>query len=214
MGPRRTRALALVLALLAAPLAGSNPHTGRSAFLKAVQDLRAGRLVSARRRLRIALAADPGSLETRFYLGECQYHLGQLEKARIQLERVAKAEPAMPATHYYLGRLAYDQGRLADAFGELRQANSLDASLPMVHYYLGLVYRSHAQPDAAALEFERALDLEPRLSLAAYDLAWIQFHDFGRTAAARAALKRAKAGTRNAQLRKKIRALLAAMEDH
>jgi len=203
--------LALLLAGQAGALAADGPPTGREDFLKAVQSLRAGRFSSARRGLERALAADPSSVEARFYLGQCLYHLGRLDDAKLQLEQAARSEPAMPVTHYYLGRLAYDRRDLGGAFQELRLANSLDPGLPMVHYYLGLVYQAHAQPDAAVLEFERALQLQPDLARAAYDLAWIDFHSLGQRQAARTALQRAAAGKPGPVLAKKIRALKRAL---
>jgi tetratricopeptide (TPR) repeat protein len=184
--------------------ATQDPAAGRQAFLRAVQDLRAGRMPAACAGLEQALAADPGSIEARFYYGQCLYHLGRLDAAALQLGQVARAEPAMPATHYYLGRLAYDRRRLAEAFEQLRQADSLDPGLPMVHYYLGLVYQAHAQPYAAQLEFGKALDLDPHLGLAAFSLAWVQFHSYGQAAAARASLRKALLANPDAALRHRI----------
>jgi tetratricopeptide (TPR) repeat protein len=75
------------------------------------------------------------------------------------------------------------------------------------------VYQRHGQPDAAVLEFAKALELDPNLAAAAYNLAWIQFHAFKRVPAARAALAQAAAAHPDAGLQRKIRALERSVGD-
>jgi tetratricopeptide (TPR) repeat protein len=205
----RKRAHALLLLCAALSLGAASPL--RESFLKAVTDLQARRFASARKGFEAVLVAQPGQLEALYYLGQALYHLGDLDGAKARFQAAAKADPSMPVTHYYLGRIAYDRGDLAAAFAALRQADELDAELPMVHYYLGLVYQGNQQSGPAALEFEKALSLQPdlgRAALAAAALRWQMLKE------PEVALKLAAqaAQDKDPGIRKKARALEAAIK--
>ena len=122
---------------------------------------------------------------------------GNLDQARAEFARAARVDPQFalaPAGLAEAARKAYnankDPSDLQAALGYAQQAIKLDPKLVEAHVVLGRIYQSMAQQrDLAVIEFQRALELEPRSADAIQGMARA-YEELGRDAEAEAAFKR------------------------
>jgi serine/threonine-protein kinase len=122
---------------------------------------------------------------------------GNLDHARAEFARAASVDPQFalaPAGLAEAARTAYnankDPSDLQAALGYAGQAIRLDPKLAEAHVVLGRIYQSMAQQrDLAVIEFQRALELEPRNADAIQGMARA-YEELGRDAEAEAAFKR------------------------
>jgi eukaryotic-like serine/threonine-protein kinase len=122
---------------------------------------------------------------------------GNLDQARAEFARAAGVDPQFALAQAGLAeaaRTAYnahkDPSDLQAALGYAQQAIRLDSKLADAHVVLGRIYQGMAQQrDLAVIEFQRALELEPRNADAIQGMARA-YEELGRDAEAEAAFKR------------------------
>jgi tetratricopeptide (TPR) repeat protein len=107
------------------------------------------------------------------------WDLAMLEEAIKEFEKVVKLEPNFIFGHFCLG-LAYSQkGLYNKAFHKLRlvRALSRDASLnAFVHNAIGNIYADQKEYHQALAEFVRAVEEDPYLSIAYYNIGAVYFN--------------------------------------
>jgi len=86
---------------------------------------------------------------------------GQAEEALAKLRQAAELERTAHVLAL-IGMIHGKQGRRAEALAALEQAAQLDPHFDMIYVYRGNVYLSAGQPEAAAGEYRRALEINPR----------------------------------------------------
>jgi eukaryotic-like serine/threonine-protein kinase len=119
------------------------------------------------------------------------------DHARAEFARAAGVDPQFALAQAGLAeaaRTAYnankDPSDLQAALGYAQQAIRLDPKLAEAHVVLGRIYQAMAQQrDLAVIEFQRALELEPRNADAIQGIARA-YEELGRDAEAEAAFKR------------------------
>ena len=99
--------------------------------------------------------------------------LGQPENALAKLRQAAALEPT---AHVYtqIAMVYAKRSQWADALDALSHAEKLDANFAMTYYYKGGVHLSVNQPQAAVLDYQRALAIDPKLQPARDGLAQAQ----------------------------------------
>ena len=120
------------------------------------------------------------------------------EQAQAEFTRAAAVDPQFALAQAGLAesaRLAYatdkDPSNLQAALGYAQRAIRLDPKLADAHIALGKIYQAMAQKrDLAVIEFQRALELEPRNSAAVQGMARV-YVELGRDADAETAYKQA-----------------------
>ncbi len=120
------------------------------------------------------------------------YHLNDdPARARAHLEQALAIHPLDATARTSLARLELEAGNLAAAEAELARARALHDS-KWVRYHSGRLRLLQRDPEGAAREFAAALELDPSLVDARFNLGQVLF-GLGRTAEARAHFERALA---------------------
>lgn len=101
---------------------GVSSHHAQAAFTEAMELLAAGELGAATRRLRAAIADDPGAAKQRFVLAGLLQRQGLNAEAVDEYEVVVALEPAFFPALTRLAYLYYEQGHLARAVETWRRA--------------------------------------------------------------------------------------------
>jgi tetratricopeptide (TPR) repeat protein len=106
-------------------------------------------------------------------LGLAYAALNDYVNATRTLLRALEVKPDDPLAFSNLGVLYLLQGNFPAATASLRRAQLLEGSDPVLSYNLGLSLMFEQATDQARQQFERALQLRPDYSAAAYQLALI-----------------------------------------
>lgn len=171
--PRLPFVIALVILLLPAPAAAQPPDTAESHLGKGYDALRQDRYDAAVVEFRAALRLDPTLvMRARFPLAVALFELKQTGEARREFEAVRQEVGEHPNVSYYLGRLdLLDQ----DFTGAIRNLSKAIAKPPFpdTAYYLGLACLKQGDLPAAEKWLKQAVQLNPRDSLAQYQLAMV-----------------------------------------
>lgn len=122
-------------------------------------------------------------------LGTHHLQLGETAEARAHLEQALAIYPLEASTLGLLGRLELEAENLPAAEAFLQRAARLRA-LPWVHHHLGRLRLAQHDRERAVAEFSAALELDPWLTEARFNLGQVLF-ELGRMRAARAELERA-----------------------
>ncbi len=122
-------------------------------------------------------------------LGAHYLQQGELERARLHLEQSLALFPQLASTLNLLGRLELEAGNLPAAEDYLQRAARL-GRLSAVHFQLGRLRLAQGDRARAAAEFTAALELDPWLTDARFNLGQVLF-ELGRMDEARAELERA-----------------------
>jgi tetratricopeptide (TPR) repeat protein len=130
-------------------------HRGAAARLE-------GRLKEAVRRQSRALELEPGLVPAWLERAEAELAGGDAAAASASAGRALALEPASAAAHALAGRAHLAQGDAAGAEAELRQAVAADASHVGARRLLGRLLQRSRRWQEAAVEYERARELEPR----------------------------------------------------
>jgi CheY-like chemotaxis protein len=101
---------------------GVSSHHAAAAFAEAMEALAAGEIDHAIRRLRAAIADDPGAARPRYVLGGLLQRQGHAAEAVDEYEVVVALEPAFFPALTRLAYLHYEQGHLARAVETWRRA--------------------------------------------------------------------------------------------
>jgi tetratricopeptide (TPR) repeat protein len=171
------------------------PDTPEAHLGKGYDALRQDRYDEAAGEFRAALAIDPKLvMRARFPLAVALFELKQSAEARREFETVRHEIGEHPNISYYLGRLDLMDQNFAAAIRNLNQAIA-KPPFPDTAYYLGLAYFKRGDLPAAEKWLRQAAEINPRDSLAQYQLGLV-FRKEGREQEAR------KAAAVSAELRR------------
>src|SRR4051812_24256867 len=139
--------------------------------------------------LEAVISAHPDYAEAYNSLGVAYSRLGRHADAQAAFGKVLELDPTSAKAYENIGVDALAAGDLARATQALTHALSLDAGLPNTHNALAAVYFREKRLDDAAAEWKAALQLNPRLFDALYNLG-TSLYDAGRHDDARPYLQR------------------------
>jgi len=152
---------------------GSAQDTPEAHLGKGYDALRQDRYEEAAREFRAALHLDPKLvMRARFPLAVALFELKESAEARREFEAVRREIGEHPNVSYYLGRLdLLDQ----DFVGAIRNLNQAIAKPPFpdTAYYLGLAYFKQGDLPAAEKWLKQAAAINPRDSIAHYQLGLV-----------------------------------------
>jgi tetratricopeptide (TPR) repeat protein len=119
------------------------------------------------------------SIELNSHFSDAYLLLGDmLEQERPQeaikiFRRAMTEHPDLPVAFYYYGRLALqlNEGSIEDTISVLRKAVAMEPSFADSHYELGRALEQAGKVDEAIPEFDKCLQLNPKLFRAQYRLA-------------------------------------------
>jgi predicted O-linked N-acetylglucosamine transferase (SPINDLY family) len=113
-----------------------------------------------------ALALKPGFAAERFNLANTRHALGDLRGAIDDYERALEISPRLAEAHYNRGLLLLRLGRQADALDSFGAAIASRPDFAAAYFDRGMLLRN-AFPQEALADFDRAMQLEPRLDFLA-----------------------------------------------
>ena len=115
-----------------------------------------------------ALKLDPDLAEAHFRLGLGYEALGKREEAESEYKKAIETYKKYLAeheddseAHYDLGQTYAGLGQYSEAIREYRLATKLKEDDPDMYYDLGVAHTKLAQYDAAAVAFEKSLEIDP-----------------------------------------------------
>lgn len=130
---------------------------------------------------RMCAASDLSPAEAAPYefLGRMEFAASDLFScSESRLARFAHDQPTNPQAHYYYGLVLWKEGRRAQSIEEIRQAEahlrkaaSLAPNYGEVYVQLGLMYNARGDRAAALGEFQKAVEVSPKLPAAHYNLS-------------------------------------------
>lgn len=177
--------MALAAGLVSAALA-QTPETAEAHLGKGYDALRQDRYDVAVAEFQAALRIDPKLvMRARFPLGVAFFELKQSADARREFEAVRREAGDHPNIAYYLGRLDLLDQNFAGAVQNLTQA-AVKPPFPDTAYYLGLACLKNGDLAAAEKWLKQAAQVNPRDSLAPYQLGLV-YRKQGREAEAKRA---------------------------
>jgi len=160
--------------------------------MRAEQLASEGQCTEAITTARRARELDPDDAVAAFVEGRCALNLQRYEEAISALEQAQRLSPGLEGLAIDLTAARYHHGDLAAAEASLSVAEGQSPDDPRVSLYRGLLLMERAQDAEAATAFERAREMNPRMTpVASYyeGLAWERARDRER---AREALRRVK----------------------
>jgi Flp pilus assembly protein TadD len=179
----------MALALLAFQPPSANPqaHDTAEAHLgKGYDALKQDRYDAAVGEFQAALRLDPTLvMRARFPLAVALFELKQTDQARREFEAVRREAGEHPGVSYYLGRLDLLDQNFAGAIRNLSRA-IVKPPFPDTAYYLGLACFKQGDLAAAEKWLRQAAQVNPRDSLARYQLGMV-YRKLGREEDARKA---------------------------
>lgn len=131
--------------------------------------LRAGETARARREFEAALELDPRSADALLNLATLESLEGRTAQAERLARRALAVDPSSTAALAQLADLEREQGDLPEAIRLYREALALDRQ-PFLYLGLGDVLQRAGRLDEAVEAFQAALELDPDLAVAYYDL--------------------------------------------
>jgi Flp pilus assembly protein TadD len=172
--PRLPSVIALtLLALLPTSATPQTQDTAEAHLGQGYDALRQDRYDAAATEFRAALRLDPTLvMRARFPLGVALFELKQTAEARREFEAVRREAGDHPNVSYYLGRLDLMDQDFAGAVRNLTKA-IVKPPFPDTAYYLGLAYFKQGDLAAAEKWLRQAAQVNPRDSLARYQLAMV-----------------------------------------
>ena len=167
---------AIALAMLALPAPAAKPQTEDTAEAhlgKGYDALRQDLYDAAVTEFRTALRLDPTLvMRARFPLAVALFELKQSDDARREFEAVRREVGEHPNVSYYLGRLDLLDQNFAGAVRNLSKAIA-KPPFPDTAYYLGVACFKQGDLAAAEKWLKQAAQVNPRDSLARYQLAMV-----------------------------------------
>lgn len=129
-----------------------------------------GRLDTARFALDNALEVEPGNALLHLELGHVQKELGDDKAALVAFEKAARLRPTLLEALDNYGVLLLKQGMASEAANVLSQAAKLDPRSPRAMLHLGNALRASKQYAAAEASYKKALELDPNLAEARFNI--------------------------------------------
>ena len=135
-----------------------------------------GRLPEAVSEYETACQLNPGSVSFRTSLADALAKLGKTNEAAGCYQEALKLQPNYAEAHWRYGMLLASTGNRQEALDHLRKAVRLG---PTVQECLDLasVLKAMGQSDAAIIQYQAALRLQPNSPMALINLAWILASD-------------------------------------
>jgi tetratricopeptide (TPR) repeat protein len=138
--------------------------------------IKIGRLDEAVSTYRQLLEVDPSNLEARSRLGTALAQSGRLDEGIAELRLVAERDPGNARARLNLGVALAENGDLRGAIEEhlaVLQLNPDKGRMTLTHFNLGTFYKKTGDPQRAEDHFRKALELDPGLAGAHFDLGEI-----------------------------------------
>lgn len=179
-------AFAVLLETVAAAAAPQTQESAEAHLGKGYEALKQDRYDAAVAEFQAALRIDPTLvMRARFPLAVALFELKRSSEARREFEGVRREAGEHPGVSYYLGRLDLLDQNFAGAVRNLSKAIARPP-FPDTAYYLGLACFKQGDLAAAEKWLKQAVQLNPRDSLAPYQLALV-YRKLGREEEARQA---------------------------
>lgn len=184
--------------LLLTALSGQTPPAAEAHLGKGYDALRQDQYQVAADEFRAALRLDPTlTMRARFPLAVALFEMKESAEARREFETVRRETGDHPNISYYLGRLDLLDQNFAGAVRNLKQAIT-SPPFPDTAYYLGLACFKREDLASAEKWLKRAAEVNPRDSLAQYQLGLVyrkqgRAEEAGKAMALSAALRRREA---------------------
>lgn len=166
-----------------------DPRLDAAALRLAELRLAAGDAAAALARAGKLLEHDPQNVDALLLRARAEKALGRTDEAQLGLERLVELDPENVAARMSLGVLLTELGRTDAAAAVLRAALARaevagDAGvLALGHYNLGVLERDRGRLGAARLSFRAAVEADPELWEARFQLANLLAHGGDYTAA-------------------------------
>jgi tetratricopeptide (TPR) repeat protein len=164
---------AAALLLLTSVLKPATQDTAEAHLGAGYDALRQDRYDVAANEFRAALRLDPKLvMRARFPLAVALFEMKQSPEARREFEAVRREVGDHPNVLYYLGRLDLMDQNFPGAIRNLQKALARPP-FPDTAYYLGVAYFKHGDLASAEKSLKAAVEINPRDSLAHYQLAQV-----------------------------------------
>ena len=122
-----------------------------------------GRWMEAKDCYQTALQRDPGLVQAHTNLGNTLKELGHVDEAELSYRQAVSLKPDLAEAQHNLGLLLMQVGRTHEALDSFRCAVHSAPSYAQAHKSLGDALKDLGQFDAAALGYQRALQIDPGL---------------------------------------------------
>ncbi|HEY7497269.1 MAG TPA: tetratricopeptide repeat protein [Vicinamibacterales bacterium] len=165
-------AVALLSSALASAPPQENAGRAKAAYARAVELESQGNYPAALSLLWEAAGLTPKDADVQQRLGEALERIGALEAAADAYKAALAARPASRKSSTSLIVALAKAGRGAEAVARARALADASPSDPDAYFVLGLAQSEHDVTDALA-NFQKALSLAPRHTLARYNLALV-----------------------------------------
>jgi tetratricopeptide (TPR) repeat protein len=136
---------------------------------RGMQALKRGDWRVAIAEFRKGLELKPDDVTLRYWLGAALYASGDGLAAEKEFRAVVQRGPDnsdnanRANAHFSLGAIEDAKGRRREAIEEYSAAVKADPTLPAARLRLAAALRTSGQPEASLVQYERAVDLDPRL---------------------------------------------------
>ena len=127
------------------------------------------------RRARELRPRDPATLHT---VAEAFRKQGRYEEALDAFRAALELDPEYAPAHAGLGIALFQWERYEEAVEAMEKAVALQPELPVagsLHRFMGIAWQEMGRPEAAAKQYERALEIDPRATGALDRLALLRF---------------------------------------
>ncbi len=121
--------------------------------------------------LESALREEPKMSQARLMLGTSYAELGRKPEAKAQFDFVLKDDPQSVQALIGMANILNDEGRSEDVIALCKRTLSLDERNPQAYTLLGEVHASLGKPAEALPYFEKALEIQPKLTQNRLNLA-------------------------------------------
>jgi Flp pilus assembly protein TadD len=118
----------------------------------------------------------PDNVFARTWLGLLLLYQGEKDKARKEFTTILSLDPSNANGYYFLGVMHAVDHDMARAITYLRKAQAVGSDDPETHYRLAQAFAGMGMEANARLEYERALDLNPRFLKALNGLGWLWYN--------------------------------------
>lgn len=153
--------------------------------------LQRGQLDVAEQELKKALAEEPDNSQANNIMAVLQWRLKYYDKAERLFRKSLDEDPKNSSAHHNYGAFLCEQGKLDEAIRNF-EASAKDPLYPYtsdVYLNMGVCAMKKPAPVAAEKYFREALNVNPKLAAALYQMAKLCF-DSGRTLSARGFMQR------------------------
>jgi len=106
---------------------------------------------------RAAVAANPGSGQAHYMLGDLLSEQGRVDEAIVHYQEALAIQPGDPYAHNNLGNALRQKGQVAEAVAHYRKALELLPNLAWANCNLGAIFLQQGQADEAIAQFQQAL---------------------------------------------------------